>query len=72
MKKFFSMMMIAAAVFAFAACEKTGDEPGNNTGGGNKGGKLATPELTETHTETTITVAWGAVENAESYIGSFS
>lgn len=72
MKKFFSMMMIAAAVFAFAACEKTGDEPGNNTGGGNKGGKLATPELTETHTETTITVAWGAVENAESYIVNLS
>lgn len=71
MKKFFSMMMIAAAVFAFAACEKTGDEPGNNTGG-NKGGKLATPELTETHTETTITVAWGAVENAESYIVNLS
>lgn len=64
MKKFFSMMMIAAAVFAFAACGN--DEPGPQ-GGGNKGGKLATPELTETHTETSITVSWGAVENAEAY-----
>lgn len=64
MKKFFSMMMIAAAVFAFAACGN--DEPGPQ-GGGNEGGKLATPELTETHTETSITVSWGAVENAEAY-----
>lgn len=64
MKKFFSMMMIAAAVFAFAACGN--DEPGQQ-GGGNQGGKLATPELSETHTETSITVSWGAVENAEAY-----
>ena len=64
MKKFFSMMMIAAAVFAFAACGN--DEPGPQ-GGGNEGGKLATPELSETHTETSITVSWGAVENAEAY-----
>ena len=64
MKKFFSMMMIAAAVFAFAACSN--DEP-DPQGGGNKGGKLATPELSETHTETSITVSWGAVENAEAY-----
>ncbi len=66
MKKFFSMMMIVAAVFAFAACENGSDEPGSQ-GGGNKGGKLATPELSETHTETSITVSWGAVENAEAY-----
>ena len=65
MKKFFSMMMIAAAVFAFAACGEN-EEPGPQ-GGGNKGGKLATPELSETHTETSITVSWGAVENAEAY-----
>ena len=58
------MMMIAAAVFAFAACGN--DEPGPQ-GGGNEGGKLATPELSETHTETSITVSWGAVENAEAY-----
>ena len=67
MKKFFSMMMIAAAVFAFAACEKTGEDDGT-TGGGNKGGKLATPELAETHTETSFTLTWGAVENAEAYM----
>ena len=67
MKKFFSMMMIAAAVFAFAACEKTGDDDGT-TGGGNNGGKLATPELAETHTETSFTLTWGAVENAEAYM----
>ena len=61
------MMMIAAAVFAFAACEKTGEDDGT-TGGGNKGGKLATPELAETHTETSFTLTWGAVENAEAYM----
>ena len=67
MKKFFSMMMACAAVFALTACgEDTPDGPGG--GGGNKGGKLATPEVTETHTETSITVSWGAVENAEAYI----
>ena len=60
MKKFFSLMMIAAA-FAFVAC---GDPIDETVGGG----KLATPELSETHTETSITVSWGAVENAEAYI----
>ena len=70
MKKFFSIMMIAVAAFGFAACEETGDDP--QGGGGNKGGKLATPELTETHTETSITVSWGAVENAEAYIVNLS
>lgn len=62
MKKFFSMMMIAAA-FTFAACDNGSDEPDGPV----KGGKLATPELTETHTETSITVSWGAIENAEAY-----
>ena len=67
MKKFFSMMMACAAVFALTACGE--DTPaGTGGGGGNKGGKLATPEVTETHTETSITVSWGAVENAEAYI----
>lgn len=61
MKKFFSLMMIAAA-FAFVAC---GDPIDDETVGG---GKLATPQLSETHTETSITVSWGAVENAEAYI----
>ena len=60
MKKFFSLMMIAAA-FAFVAC---GDPIDDET----VGGKLATPQLSETHTETSITVSWGAVENAEAYI----
>lgn len=60
MKKFFSLMMIAAA-FAFVAC---GDPIDDET----VGGKLATPQLSETHTETSITVTWGAVENAEAYI----
>ena len=61
------MMMACAAVFALTACgEDTPDGP--HGGGGNKGGKLATPEVTETHTETSITVSWGAVENAEAYI----
>ena len=54
-------MMIAAA-FAFVAC---GDPIDDETVGG---GKLATPQLSETHTETSITVSWGAVENAEAYI----
>ena len=61
------MMMACAAVFALTACGE--DTPaGTGGGGGNKGGKLATPEVTETHTETSITVSWGAVENAEAYI----
>ena len=57
-------MMIAAA-FAFVAC---GDPIDETVGGG----KLATPELSETHTETSITVSWGAVENAEAYIVNLS
>lgn len=63
MKKFFSMMMIAAAAFTFAACDETLDTPDGPV----QGGQLATPELTETHTETSITVSWAAVENAEAY-----
>lgn len=63
MKKFFSLMMIAAA-FVFAACGEDPEQPDVPA----KGSKLATPELSETHTETSITVSWGAVENAEAYI----
>ena len=55
------MMMIAVAAFGFAACEPSGEEDQIK-------GKLATPELTETHTETSITVSWGAVEHADSYV----
>ena len=67
------MMMAFAAVFALTACgEDTpgGDNTGGN-GGGNNGAKLATPELSETHTETSITVSWGAIENAEVYVVNF-
>lgn len=67
MKKFFSLMMIAAA-FVFAACGENPEGPDAPV----KGGKLATPELSETHTETSITVSWGAVENAEAYIVNLS
>lgn len=68
MKKFFSMIAVFAAMFAFASCtpeEGTG-KPGPNPDP--SGGKLATPVLTETHTETSFTVAWEAVTNADSYM----
>lgn len=67
MKKFFSMIMIAAAVFAFAACEKGGDDTGSTGNGTGTKQQLATPQLSETHTETSITVTWAPVENAEAY-----
>ncbi len=61
MKKFFSMMVAVAAMFAFAACENS-DEPKN------EGGKLDTPVLEVVDvTETGFTVVWEAVENAASY-----
>ncbi len=64
MKKFFSMMVALATVFAFTACEETPDGP---TPGG-EGGTLATPVLEIVdQTETGFTVAWEAVENAASY-----
>lgn len=68
MKKFFSMIAVFAAMFAFASCtpDEGTDKPGPNPGP--TGGKLATPVLTETHTETSITVAWEAVTNADSYM----
>ena len=67
MKKFFSMIAVFAAMFAFASCTpEEGDKPGPNPGP--TGGKLATPVLTETHTETSFTVAWEAVTNADSYM----
>ena len=63
MKKFFSMMVAVAAMFAFAACETTPDEPVKP-----EGGKLATPVLEVVDvTETGFTVTWAAVENAASY-----
>ena len=42
------MMAVLAAMFTFVACETPGDEPSNEP---QKGGKLATPELTSTTTE---------------------
>jgi hypothetical protein len=62
MKKFFSLMAVLAAMFTFVACTKGTDEVK----------KLATPELTETHTETSFTVAWNAVSGAEAYVVNFS
>lgn len=66
MKKFFSMMMIAAAAISFAACgEDTPDGPVNPTPNGSKL-ETPTPEATEV-AETEFTIAWEAVANADSY-----
>ena len=63
MKKFFSMMAVIAAMFAFASCEATPDvdETPSST-------KLATPvvEIVDV-TETGFTAKWAAVEGATSY-----
>ncbi|MEE1167861.1 MAG: hypothetical protein UHS52_02440, partial [Alistipes sp.] len=70
MKKFFSMIMIAAAALSFAACsEKNGnDEPNNGGNGGGNGSKLETPapEVAEKG-DTWFTISWEAVANADSY-----
>lgn len=63
MKKFFSMMTVLVAMFAFVACETTPDEPVKP----GEGSKLATPELSVEKTETSFTVKWNPVTNAESY-----
>ena len=68
MKKFFSMMAVLAAMFAFVACTEGTDEPQNEP---QKGGKLATPELSETHTETSFTISWNAVSGADAYMVNF-
>lgn len=68
MKKFFSMMAVLAAMFAFVACTEGTDEPQDEP---QKGGKLATPELSETHTETSFTISWNAVSGAEAYVVNF-
>ena len=68
MKKFFSMMAVMTAMFAFVACG------GDNTGEGEKpapGNKtqLAKPEVSvKATTETSITIEWNAVENADNYV----
>ena len=65
MKKFFSMMMIAAAVFSFVACEGvTPEEPNKPV----EGSKLETPVVEASEVaETSFTISWGAVEGADSY-----
>lgn len=55
-------MAVFAAMFAFVACTEGTDEVK----------KLATPELTETHTETSFTVAWNAVSGADAYVVNFA
>lgn len=66
MKKFFSMMMIAAAAISFAACgEDTPDGPVNPTPNGSKL-ETPAPEATEV-AETSFTIAWEAIANADSY-----
>ena len=67
MKKFFSMMMIAAAAISFAACGDNGEEPTPGPNNGN-GSKLETPapEVAETG-DTWFTISWEAVANADSY-----
>ena len=65
MKKFFSMMMIAAAAFSFVACEGvTPDGPEKPV----EGSKLETPVVEASEVaETSFTISWGAVEGADSY-----
>ena len=57
------MMAVLVAMFAFVACETTPDEPVKP----DEGSKLATPELSVEKTETSFTVKWNAVTNAQSY-----
>lgn len=66
MKKFFSMMMIAAAAISFAACGE--DTPDGSVNPTPNGSKLETPapEATEV-AETEFTIAWEAIANADSY-----
>ena len=69
MKKFFSMMMIAAAAL-FAACGETPETP-DQPGGGNTG-KLETPAPTAAETgDTWFTISWEAIANADSYTVNF-
>ena len=57
------MMVALAAVFTFAACETTPEEPTPS-----KGTKIAAPQVEITDVvEDGFTAKWGAVENAKSY-----
>ena len=63
MKKFFSMMMIAAAAFTFVACETNPEGPA-------AGSKLETPAPVVKDGdmgETFFTVSWDAIAGADSY-----
>ena len=66
MKKFFSMMMVAAA-FAFAACTPSDEPQGEQPGGNTTGTKLETPSPTAEAGDTFFTVSWDAIANADSY-----
>ncbi|MBO7243107.1 MAG: fibronectin type III domain-containing protein, partial [Alistipes sp.] len=76
MKKIFSLMVIMATAFAFVACEKAANVDDKKNPGGDdnteipEGSKLATPELSETHDATSITISWNPVSGAESYLVS--
>ena len=65
MKKFFSMMLIAAAALSFAACEP--ENPQDPQDKPNTGTKLATPAPTAEAGETYIVVSWEAISGADSY-----
>ena len=65
MKKFFSMMLIAAAALSFAACEP--ENPENPQDKPNTGTKLQTPAPTAEAGETYIVVSWEAISGADSY-----
>ncbi|HIZ86865.1 MAG TPA: hypothetical protein IAC03_01725 [Candidatus Coprenecus pullistercoris] len=70
--KFGAMALLAVA--ALSACEKEKDP--NNNGGTTvptEKERLATPSLSVTNsTETSFTVEWGAVENADAYVYSIN
>lgn len=71
MKKFFSMMVVLATAFTFAACEDNEDPSNQPNPTPNPGDKeqLATPELSVSDVTTTgFTVSWAAIENAANYM----
>ena len=65
MKKFFSMMLIAAAALSFAACEP--ENPQDKPHKPSTGTKLETPAPTAEAGETYIVVSWEAITGADSY-----
>ena len=68
MKKFFSMMVVLATAFTFAACEDN-EEPSNKPAPTPEKEQLATPVLSVSNVTTTgFTVSWAAIENAANYM----